>query len=194
MLEATGRVPWNAARSDMVRRCWQGYGPARRSFPREPLCAGDVPRPFCDGTPGPRLSGPAPHRRGASYSSPISATTEPTILLTNDAKSSAKTIITRYAKRMLIENALSDAVRFFLMAVPCRCVPPQLIAVNLPTQHSTIKPKTGVRHCEAPLGAEAIQAFFCSCQVLEQVTPGRIQRFNQGKLLLSRSSFDLFLL
>jgi hypothetical protein len=38
---------------------------------------------------------------------------EPTILLTNDAKSSAKTIITRYAKRMLIENALSDAVRFF---------------------------------------------------------------------------------
>src|ERR1700694_1236862 len=38
---------------------------------------------------------------------------EPTILLTNDAKSSAKSIITRYAKRMLIENALADAVRFF---------------------------------------------------------------------------------
>ena len=38
---------------------------------------------------------------------------EPTILLTNDTKSTAKTIITRYAKRMLIENALSDAVRFF---------------------------------------------------------------------------------
>ena len=39
---------------------------------------------------------------------------EPTILLTNDAKSTAKTkLITRYAKRMLIENALSDAVRFF---------------------------------------------------------------------------------
>jgi hypothetical protein len=38
---------------------------------------------------------------------------EPTILLTNDAKSTAKKIITRYAKRMLIENALSDAVRFF---------------------------------------------------------------------------------
>ena len=38
---------------------------------------------------------------------------EPTILLTNDAKSTAKTIITRYAKRMLIENSLSDAVRFF---------------------------------------------------------------------------------
>jgi transposase len=38
---------------------------------------------------------------------------EPTILLTNDAKSTAKSIITRYAKRMLIENALSDAVRFF---------------------------------------------------------------------------------
>jgi hypothetical protein len=38
---------------------------------------------------------------------------EPTILLTNDAKSTAKAIITRYAKRMLIENSLSDAVRFF---------------------------------------------------------------------------------
>jgi hypothetical protein len=39
---------------------------------------------------------------------------ESTILLTNDAKS-AKNVITRYAKRMLIENALSDAVRFFHM-------------------------------------------------------------------------------
>jgi hypothetical protein len=38
---------------------------------------------------------------------------EPTILLTNDTKSTARIIITRYAKRMLIENALSDAVRFF---------------------------------------------------------------------------------
>ena len=39
---------------------------------------------------------------------------EPTILLTND-RSSLKHIITRYAQRMLIENALSDAVRFFHM-------------------------------------------------------------------------------
>ena len=38
---------------------------------------------------------------------------EPTILLTNDVSSTAKAIITRYAKRMLIENALCDAVRFF---------------------------------------------------------------------------------
>jgi hypothetical protein len=38
---------------------------------------------------------------------------KPTILLTNDVKSTTKTLITRYAKRMLIENALSDAVRFF---------------------------------------------------------------------------------
>jgi transposase len=38
---------------------------------------------------------------------------EPTILLTNDAGTTAKNLITRYAKRMLIENALSDAVRFF---------------------------------------------------------------------------------
>jgi hypothetical protein len=43
---------------------------------------------------------------------------EPTILLTNDrktqdARTSPAKLITRYAQRMLIENALSDAVRFF---------------------------------------------------------------------------------
>jgi len=38
---------------------------------------------------------------------------EPTILLTNDASSTARNLIARYAKRMLIENALADAVRFF---------------------------------------------------------------------------------
>jgi transposase len=37
---------------------------------------------------------------------------EATILLTNDRRGAAK-VITRYAQRMLIENALSDAVRFF---------------------------------------------------------------------------------
>jgi hypothetical protein len=38
---------------------------------------------------------------------------EPTILLTNDQRSTVRNLITRYAKRMLIENALADAVRFF---------------------------------------------------------------------------------
>jgi transposase len=40
---------------------------------------------------------------------------EPTILLTNDRHATAKQLITRYAQRMLIENALADAVRFFHM-------------------------------------------------------------------------------
>ncbi len=40
---------------------------------------------------------------------------KPTILLTNQRKISAAKLITRYAQRMLIENALSDAVRFFHM-------------------------------------------------------------------------------
>lgn len=40
---------------------------------------------------------------------------EPTVILTNDSKASAAKLITRYAQRMLIENALSDAVRFFHM-------------------------------------------------------------------------------
>jgi transposase len=40
---------------------------------------------------------------------------KPTILLTNDLKTTTPRLITRYAQRMLIENALSDAVRFFHM-------------------------------------------------------------------------------
>jgi hypothetical protein len=40
---------------------------------------------------------------------------EPTILLTNQMRTPIKRLITRYAQRMLIENALSDAVRFFHM-------------------------------------------------------------------------------
>ena len=38
---------------------------------------------------------------------------QPTILLTNESHTPIKKLITRYAHRMLIENALSDAVRFF---------------------------------------------------------------------------------
>lgn len=38
---------------------------------------------------------------------------KPTIILTNDRAASHKGLVTRYAQRMLIENALSDAVRFF---------------------------------------------------------------------------------
>jgi len=40
---------------------------------------------------------------------------EPTILLTNDQRTTPQKLLTRYAQRMLIENALSDAVRFFHM-------------------------------------------------------------------------------
>lgn len=39
---------------------------------------------------------------------------EPTVLLTNERRTPAK-LLTRYAQRMLIENAISDAVRFFHM-------------------------------------------------------------------------------
>jgi len=38
---------------------------------------------------------------------------KPTILLTNQHQSAVQTLLTRYAHRMLIENSLSDAVRFF---------------------------------------------------------------------------------
>src|SRR5207247_2182032 len=40
---------------------------------------------------------------------------QPTILLTNQRHTPAKALVTRYAQRMLIESALSDAVRFFHM-------------------------------------------------------------------------------
>lgn len=39
----------------------------------------------------------------------------PTILLTNEQRTTAPKLIARYAQRMLIENAISDAVRFFHM-------------------------------------------------------------------------------
>ena len=38
---------------------------------------------------------------------------DPTILPTNQHHATPKALLTRYAQRMLIENALSDAVRFF---------------------------------------------------------------------------------
>ena len=38
---------------------------------------------------------------------------EPTILLTNQSAVTAKRLITRYAQRMIIENSISDSVRFF---------------------------------------------------------------------------------
>lgn len=45
---------------------------------------------------------------------------EPTILITNHpAQTSPKNLITRYAKRMLIENALADAVHFFHLDALC---------------------------------------------------------------------------
>lgn len=38
---------------------------------------------------------------------------EPTVLLTNNLKTSPATLLTRYAQRMLIENKISEAIQFF---------------------------------------------------------------------------------
>ncbi|MBU4201476.1 MAG: hypothetical protein KKG09_00415 [Verrucomicrobia bacterium] len=40
---------------------------------------------------------------------------DPTVLLTNDRQGATSAVIIRYAQRMLVENAISDAVRFFHM-------------------------------------------------------------------------------
>ena len=44
---------------------------------------------------------------------------EPTIVVTNDFKSSVKELLTRYARRMIIENAIADAVHFFHIDALC---------------------------------------------------------------------------
>jgi hypothetical protein len=38
---------------------------------------------------------------------------EPTVLLTNNFKSTCPTLVTRYAQRMLIENGIAEAIQFF---------------------------------------------------------------------------------
>lgn len=44
---------------------------------------------------------------------------EPTVLITNDTRNSVKTLVTRYARRMIIENAIADAVHFFHIDALC---------------------------------------------------------------------------
>jgi len=43
----------------------------------------------------------------------------PTLLMTNHMHTTARTILTRYAKRMLIENAIADGVHFFHIDALC---------------------------------------------------------------------------
>lgn len=43
----------------------------------------------------------------------------PTLLITNDLKSPPATLLTRYAKRMIIENAIADGVHFFHLDALC---------------------------------------------------------------------------
>jgi transposase len=43
----------------------------------------------------------------------------PTLLITNDTATTAPTLLTRYAKRMLIENAIADGVHFFHLDALC---------------------------------------------------------------------------
>lgn len=48
---------------------------------------------------------------------------EPTVILTNQFKRSASSIIGRYARRMIIENSISDAIDFFHMDALSSAVP-----------------------------------------------------------------------
>ena len=56
---------------------------------------------------------------------------KPTLLLTNQMKESAGRLIDRYARRMVIENTISDAVEFFHMDALSSAVP---MKVNLDVQ------------------------------------------------------------
>lgn len=48
---------------------------------------------------------------------------EPTLIITNQLKRSAPSLITRYAQRMIIENTISDAIDFFHMDALSSAVP-----------------------------------------------------------------------
>ena len=48
---------------------------------------------------------------------------EPTVIVTNDAGSSAKQLIERYARRMTIEQRLAEAIRSFHLDALCGAVP-----------------------------------------------------------------------
>ena len=84
---------------------------------------------------------------------------EPTILLTNDAHATAKSLITRYAKRMLIENALADAQRLFHIDAPFFCRPQGRLRYG-PSRHC-VRPLSphGCRRMRGYNDAQARQIF-----------------------------------
>jgi hypothetical protein len=73
---------------------------------------------------------------------------EPTLLLTNQLKRSAAQLIERYAKRMLIENNIEDAIDFFHMDALSSAVP---LKVNCDL-HLTLMGSSLYRHLAQQIG------------------------------------------
>ncbi len=71
---------------------------------------------------------------------------KPTILITNQMKSSPRQLIDRYAQRMVIENVISDAIDFFHMDALSSAVPMRInVNVQLTVIASALYRLMGVR-------------------------------------------------
>ena len=71
---------------------------------------------------------------------------QPTLLLTNQMTISAGTLIDRYARRMLIENAIADAINFFHMDALSAAVPMKIdVDLQLTLMASALYRMLGIR-------------------------------------------------
>jgi hypothetical protein len=98
---------------------------------------------------------------------------EPTLLLTNDLRSTPASLITRYAQRMLIENGIADAIHFFhldalssmvdlkvdfdLQVTLMASTLYRLLAEHLPDNYRRAQAKTVFRHLLDVAGKVNIQ-------------------------------------
>ena len=81
---------------------------------------------------------------------------KPTVLITNDRQTNAADLIDRYARRMLVENAIEEAVNFFHMdalsaAVPLRIDPDLQLTVMASALYRMMARRLGALH--APMKA-----------------------------------------
>ena len=85
---------------------------------------------------------------------------KPTLLITNQWKTSAATLIDRYARRMVIENTIADAVDFFHMDALSASVPMKIdVDVQLTLMASTLYRILG-RRIEGGMEAAKTQTMF----------------------------------
>ncbi len=71
---------------------------------------------------------------------------KPTVLITNQMKRTPRQLIDRYARRMVIENVISDAIDFFHMDALSSAIPMRInVDVQLTVMASVLYRLMGVR-------------------------------------------------